>query len=72
MANESAAEVELEQRIESVLERVLERHLQHLSQPSTKPVNPQRELAGVSYSLPCGMMSRRWALTKEIGTGTGR
>ena len=44
MAEESAAEAELEQRIESVVKRMLERHLQHLSQ------NPQRELPGVRYT----------------------
>ena len=52
MANESAAEVELEQRIESVVERVLERHLQHLSQPSTEASEPSKGASGGELQSP--------------------
>ena len=52
MAEESAAEVELEHRIESVVERVLEHHLQHLSQANTKASEFSKRASGLVYQSP--------------------
>ena len=73
MAEESSAEVELEQKIENVIKRVLEHHQQHLSQPNTKAGEPSKRASGgeLHYctSLPCEITSCHRAITKEIGYG---
>ena len=52
MAEESVAEVELEQRIESVVERVLEHHLQHLSQANTEAGELAKKASRLLYQSP--------------------